>query len=82
MGGTIAAQYGSSAGQKQQVFGRVDPFCMFAVLPLLIVAGAFLWSGIPILGIGLIVLSLLIVLIDSWSNRPVKKSKPRHDEDY
>ncbi len=36
MGGAIAAQYGSSTGQKQQYFGKVDPFVMFAVVPLVL----------------------------------------------
>ena len=82
MGGRkIAGQYESSRGQKQQVFGRVDPFCMFAVLPLLILAGLFMWGGIAVLGVVLIVLAVLVVAFDSWTNRPVKKSAPgRRDE--
>jgi hypothetical protein len=79
-GGTIAGQYGSSTGQKQQMFGRVDPFVIFAVLPLLVVAGLFFWSGIAIAGVLLIVLCLLVVVIDSWANRPVKKSRPEYDD--
>lgn len=83
MGGrTIAGQYGGSTGrQKQQFFGRVDPFCMFAVLPMLIVAGVLLWSGLAIVGVPLIFLSLLVVVIDSWANRPIKKSAPSYRED-
>ena len=80
--GTIATRYGSSSGQKQQYFGRVDPFCMFAVLPMLIIAGLFLWSGIASLGMVLIFLVLLIVAADSWANRPIKKNADRYDEDY
>jgi hypothetical protein len=79
-GRTIAAQYGSSSGQKQQMFGRVDPFCAFAVLPLLIVAGVFIVSGIAVVGAGTIVLALLIVVFDSWTNRPVKP-EPRYRDD-
>lgn len=78
---TIAGQYGSSTGQKQQLFGRVDPFCMFAVLPMLTVAGFFFWSDIAIAGVALIVLSILVVVIDSWANRPVRKSAPRYRDD-
>jgi hypothetical protein len=79
VGGTIAGQYGSSSGQKQQHFGRVDPFCLFAVVPMLIVAGLFIWSGIALLGIPLIVLALLVVVVDSWANRPLKKEpEPRY----
>ena len=81
-GGTITARNGSPSGQKQQFFGRVDPFCMFAVVPMLAVAAAFLWSGIAILGVGLIVLVLLVVVIDSWANRPIRRSAPRDRDDY
>ena len=78
-GGTIAGQYGSTPGQKQQMFGRVDPFCMFAVVPLLIVAGLFIWGGIAIAAVVMVVLAILVVVIDSWANRPGKKpaSRPR-----
>lgn len=83
MGGwTIAGQYGSSTGQKQQAFGRVDPFCAFAVLPLLIVAGLFLWGGIALAGVIVIVLTLALVVGDAWANRPAKKPAPSYDEDY
>jgi hypothetical protein len=69
-------------GQKQQVFGRVDPFCAFAVVPLLIVAGLFLWGGIALAGVVVIVLTLMLVLADAWANRPAKKPEPRYREDY
>ena len=82
-GRTIAAQYGSSSGDKQQYFGRVDPFVMFAVVPILLLSVLFFWSGIGVLGVVLIALALLIIVFDSWANRPVKKSRQRtHDEDY
>jgi hypothetical protein len=80
-GRTIAGQYGSSTGQKQQSLGRVDPFCLFAILPMLVVAGFFLWGGIAIVGVVLIFLSAMIVLIDSWANRPARKAAPRYRED-
>lgn len=81
-GGKIAGQYGSSPGQKQQMFGRVDPFCLFAVVPMLIIAGLFIWGDIAIVGVTLIILALLIVVIDSWANRPLKKPARRQREDY
>lgn len=76
-GGKIAGQYGSS-GQKQQMFGRVDPFCLFAVLPMLIVAGLFFWGGIAIMGVVMIFLALLVVVADSWANRnqPARRPAP------
>jgi hypothetical protein len=55
---------------------------MFAVLPMVAVAALFIWGGIAILGVVLIVLALLVVLVDSWANRPIKKTAPDYDEDY
>lgn len=81
MGGAIASQYGSSSGQKQQYFGKIDPFVMFAVVPLVLIAVLFIWSDIAILGVVLIVLALLIVGVDSWANRPVKKATAARDRD-
>jgi hypothetical protein len=78
---TIAGQYGNSPG-PQQHFGRVDPFCLFAVLPMLVVAGLVIWGGIAILGVALIFLSLGIVVVDSWANRPRGRSGSRYHEDY
>jgi hypothetical protein len=77
VGGRIAGQYGSGGGQRQQNFGRVDPFCLFAVLPMLFIAGLVFWGGIPILGVVLILLTALVVVIDSWANRPMKRNPPR-----
>jgi hypothetical protein len=82
VGGAIAAQYGSSSGQKQQYFGRVDPFVMFAVVPIVMMAILFIWSDIAILGVVLIILALMVVAIDSWANRPVKKAAARDRDDY
>jgi hypothetical protein len=76
---TIAGQYGSS---PQQHFGRVDPFCLFAVLPMLVIAGLVIWGGIVILGVALIFLSLGIVVADSWANRPRGRPGSRYREDY
>lgn len=59
------------------MFGRVDPFCLFAVLPMLVVAGLFIWGGIAVVGVVLIILAILVVVFDSWANRPVKKSASR-----
>ncbi|MFC4857133.1 hypothetical protein [Actinophytocola glycyrrhizae] len=54
---------------------------MFAVVPMLMVAGLCIWSDIAILGVPLIILALLVVVIDSWANRPVRKAEPRYHED-
>jgi hypothetical protein len=72
---TIAGQYGST-GKKQQAFGRVDPFCLFAVLPMLVIAGLFILGGIAVLGVVVILLAALVVVGDSWANRPSKRTAP------
>lgn len=71
-------------GQKQQqMFGRVDPFVLFAVVPMLVIAGLAIWGGIAILGIVLILLIALIVAGDAWANRPMRKPAPsRYRQDY
>lgn len=48
---------------------------------MVVVAGFSIWGGVAILGILMIVLALLIVLIDSWANRPIKKSAPQYRDD-
>lgn len=63
------------------MFGRVDPFVLFAVLPMLIMAGLFIWGGIAVVGVIMIFLALVVVVFDSWTNRPVKKSPPRYRDD-
>jgi len=63
------------------MFGRVDPFCLVAVVPMLIVAALFIWGDLAGLGVVIIVLALLVVVFDSWTNRPIKKSAPRYRED-
>ncbi|RKT55447.1 hypothetical protein [Saccharothrix australiensis] len=78
----MAGQYGRSSGQRRPAFGRVDPFCLFAVVPMLLLAGLLFWGGLPEVAIGLIVLSALLVVFDSWTNRPVKVVEPEYDDDY
>jgi len=67
---TIAGQYGGTSGQKQQHFGRIDPFVLFAVLPMLTIAVISFWGGIAVIGLILVFLVALIVVGDSWANRP------------
>ncbi|MFF1607740.1 hypothetical protein ACFVYA_08155 [Amycolatopsis sp. NPDC058278] len=57
-------------GSPRPKFGRIDPFCLLAVLPVLLVAG-ILGALVHIaLGIGFAVFAGLILLFDSWVNRP------------
>ena len=57
-------------GPSRPKFGRIDPFCLMAVLPVLLVAGILgaliHWA----LGVGFAAFAGLIVLFDSWVNRP------------
>jgi len=57
-------------GPRRPKFGRIDPFCLMAVLPVLAVAGILgalvHWS----LGVGCAAFAGLILLFDSWVNRP------------
>lgn len=70
-GRTIAEQDERAPERNRQVFGRVDPFCAFVVLPTLVLATIFFWGGLPVVAVVLIVLSILVVVVDSWANRPV-----------
>ncbi|MGW4064646.1 hypothetical protein ACWEGE_40600 [Amycolatopsis sp. NPDC004747] len=57
-------------GASRPKFGRIDPFCLMAVLPVLLVAGilgALIHWG---LGVGFALFAGLILLFDSWVNRP------------
>ena len=71
----MATQYRGSTQQKQRYFGKVDPFCMFAVVPMLIAAGFFVWSGHRTAGVLLTVFAILIVVVDSWA--PAGEEDPR-----
>ncbi|RSD09350.1 hypothetical protein [Amycolatopsis eburnea] len=60
----------SREGPARRKFGRIDPYCLMAVLPVLLVAG-ILGSLVNImLGLGCAVFAGLILLFDSWANRP------------
>ncbi|NBH10860.1 hypothetical protein, partial [Amycolatopsis sp. SID8362] len=60
----------SREGPSRRKFGRIDPYCLMAVLPVLLVAG-ILGSLVNImLGLGCAVFAGLILLFDSWANRP------------
>ncbi|MGW3965121.1 hypothetical protein ACWED2_35260, partial [Amycolatopsis sp. NPDC005003] len=57
-------------GPSRPKFGRIDPFCLMAVLPVLLVAG-ILGALIHVaLGLGFAAFAGLILLFDSWVNRP------------
>ncbi|ONI90014.1 hypothetical protein ALI22I_13985 [Saccharothrix sp. ALI-22-I] len=58
----------------------MDPFCLFMVLPLVLIAGVLVWGGLAWVGVLVIVVAGIVVLIDSWTNRPLPFDVP--DDDY
>ncbi|HEY3465102.1 MAG TPA: hypothetical protein VGL47_08215 [Amycolatopsis sp.] len=67
---------------SRPMFGKVDPYCLLAVLPMLFVAGVVgALASVP-LGFAVVVFAGLIVVFDSWANRPasappVRRPRPR-----
>ena len=57
-------------GTSRPKFGRIDPFCLLAVLPVLFVAGVLGALVNVLLGLGFAAVAGLILLFDSWANRP------------
>ncbi|MBE1494255.1 hypothetical protein H4696_001355 [Amycolatopsis lexingtonensis] len=60
----------SREGPSRRKFGRIDPYCLMAVLPVLLVAGILGALVNVLLGLGCAVFAGLILLFDSWANRP------------
>ncbi|MFI6029918.1 hypothetical protein [Amycolatopsis magusensis] len=59
-------------------FGRIDPLCWVVVVPMVVVSVVLIvFVGLRDVGIGLAVLAVLLLVFDSWANRP----KPELDED-
>lgn len=65
-------------GPSRPKFGRIDPYCLMAVLPVLLVAGILGALVNVALGLGCAVFAGLILLFDSWANRPARA--PREPE--
>ncbi|HEV7652659.1 MAG TPA: hypothetical protein VGP26_31275 [Actinophytocola sp.] len=43
---------------------------------MLVIAGLFILGGIAVLGVVVILLAALVVVGDSWANRPSKRTAP------
>ncbi|MFD9893435.1 hypothetical protein ACFWY9_29165 [Amycolatopsis sp. NPDC059027] len=56
--------------RRRPLFGRIDPYCWCAVLPLVLVAILIAVSGGLVIGMLFLVLAGLVLLFDSWVNRP------------
>lgn len=70
------------AGSASGKFGRIDPFILFLVVPMLLVAGVMVWGGLAWVGGVVVVFALLVLLLDSWTNRPLPFEVPEDDYDY
>jgi hypothetical protein len=68
-------------GSKRRNFGRIDPFCLFAAVPLAVVGIALVFSDVPWLAPILLLLAALVVLLDSWLHRPGRLIDPRVAKD-
>jgi hypothetical protein len=68
-------------GSKRRNFGRIDPFCLFAVVPMVAVGVALVFSDVPVLAPVMILLAGLVVLLDSWLHRPGRLIDPRVAKD-
>lgn len=69
-------------GLARPMFGKVDPYCLFAVLPMLFVAGIVVAMVSVPAGLGVAVFAGLVVVFDSWANRPgpvppTRRPRPR-----
>lgn len=51
-------------------FGRIDPFCLLPVGALLLAGAVFILNQAALEGVILVVIAALIVVFDSWVNRP------------
>ncbi|GAA3464585.1 hypothetical protein ACFFSW_29030 [Saccharothrix longispora] len=70
------------AGSASRKFGRIDPFILFLVVPMLLIAGVMVWGGLAWVGVVVVVFALLVLLLDSWTNRPLPFEVPEDDYDY
>ncbi|MEV6647987.1 hypothetical protein [Amycolatopsis sp. NPDC051371] len=68
----------SREGPPRPMFGKVDPYCLLAVLPMLLVAGIVVAMLSALAGLGVVVVAGLIVVFDSWANRPGPVRSARH----
>lgn len=60
-------------------FGRIDPFCWVAVVPILLVAVAVGLLGGLWVAVALVCVAGLLVLFDSWVNRGAPPKEARRD---
>ncbi len=59
------------------LFGRLDPFCLLAVVPAVLVAALLVTQGLWLLGLAAVGFAAFVLLFDSWVNRPDPPPPPR-----
>lgn len=66
-----------------RTFGRVDPFCWVAVVPMVLVAAALAFLGGAVPAVVLVCIAGLLVMFDSWANRnaPPRRDRGNFDRD-
>ena len=64
-------------GSKPRRFGRIDPFCLFAVVPMVAVGVALVFSDVQFLAPIMLLLAGAVVVLDSWLHRPGRLIDPR-----
>jgi hypothetical protein len=64
-------------GSKPRKLGRIDPFCLFAAIPMAAIGVALIFSDVAFLAPIMLVLAGLVVLLDSWLHRPGRLIDPR-----
>ncbi|GAB2732146.1 hypothetical protein GCM10027174_00770 [Salinifilum aidingensis] len=63
-----------------KTFGRIDPFCWLAAVPGVIIAIVLAMLGTWVLGFVALVMVALLLLFDSWANRPFPEERPSRRE--
>lgn len=62
---------------RRRYFGRIDPYCWLAVLPALAVAALLIALNAVLVGLGFAVFAGLLLVFDSWANRPEPRPERR-----
>lgn len=52
------------------VFGRIDPFCWVAVVPMALLAVGLIVIGGVLVGVCVVLITVALAVFDSWVNRP------------
>ncbi|MCR6490644.1 hypothetical protein M8542_48385 [Amycolatopsis sp. OK19-0408] len=56
--------------RRRARFGRIDPWCLLAAVPLVCVAALLIALAQPVAGVVVLVPAALVPVFDAWANRP------------